>query len=53
MRHVLSALNALPNTHAEEVQIGSARVVTDTTPGTIEHALATAGYPAVVESQVQ
>jgi copper chaperone len=53
VRHVLSALNALPNTHAEEVQIGSARVVTDATPGTIQHALAAAGYPAAVESQAQ
>lgn len=51
VRHVLTALNALPNTHAEEVTIGSARITTEASPATVERTLTAAGYPATVESQ--
>lgn len=50
VRRVTQTLNALPQTHAEEVQIGAARVRTDANPTQIEDALRVAGYPAHIES---
>jgi copper chaperone len=50
IRRVTMALNALPNTHAEEVRVGSARVRTTAAPEHIQQALTAAGYPALVES---
>lgn len=50
IRHVTQTLNALSNTHAEEVRIGGARVSTSATPEQIQQALTSAGYPAFVES---
>jgi copper chaperone CopZ len=48
VRRVTMALNAVPNTHADEVAIGSARVTTTTPASEITHALTAAGYPASV-----
>ncbi|HEX4156090.1 MAG TPA: heavy-metal-associated domain-containing protein [Acidobacteriaceae bacterium] len=50
VRRVTQTLNALPSTHAEEVQIGSARIRTEADPQQIEDALRVAGYPAHIES---
>jgi len=50
IRRVTMALNALPDTHAEEVRVGSARVVTSAAPAKVQEALTAAGYPALVES---
>lgn len=50
VRRVTQTLNALPGTHAEEVQIGTARVTTEAAPAQIEGALRAAGYPAHVAS---
>jgi len=50
VRRVTMALNALPNTHADEVTIGSARITTDATPNLIQQTLTAAGYPALVEA---
>ncbi|MGA8939447.1 MAG: heavy metal-associated domain-containing protein [Acidobacteriaceae bacterium] len=49
IRHVTQTLNALPDTHAEEVRVGGARVSTSATPEQIQQALTSAGYPAFVE----
>ena len=46
VRRVTMALNALPNTHADEVAIGSARVTTTAPAAEITQALTAAGYPA-------
>lgn len=46
VRRVTQTLNALPGTHAEEVAIGSARVVTEAPVGDLVQALASAGFPA-------
>lgn len=46
VRRVTQTLNALPGTHAEEVQIGAARVQTNAPPTQIQEALRVAGYPA-------
>lgn len=46
VRHVTQALNAVPQTRAEEVRIGSARVASDREPAELLQALDTAGYPA-------
>jgi copper chaperone len=48
VRRVTMALNALPNTHADEVAIGSARITTTAPAAEIQQALTTAGYPATV-----
>lgn len=48
VRRVTQTLNALPATHADEVQIGSARVTTEASPGEITQALEVAGFPAQV-----
>jgi copper chaperone len=50
IRRVTMALNGLPQTHAEEVRVGSARIVTEAAPEEIQQALTAAGYPATVES---
>ena len=49
VRRVSDTLNALPNTQAEEVKIGSARITTDASPAQVQQALILAGYPAVFE----
>ena len=48
VRRVTQTLNAVPATHADEVQIGRARVTTDAPLGEILQALDTAGFPAQV-----
>jgi len=50
IRRVTQTLNALPATHAKEVRVGSARIVTEAASEQIQQALAAAGYPAFVES---
>jgi copper chaperone len=50
VRRVTQTINAQPNTHAEEVRVGGARITTDTAPDQIQQALTAAGYPAFVES---
>jgi len=50
IRRVTQTLNALPNTHAQEVRVGSARIETTAAPDQIQQALTAAGYPAFVES---
>jgi copper chaperone CopZ len=52
VRRVSDALNSLPNTHAEEVSIGAARIVTDATPAQVQQALIAAGYPAVFNPEI-
>ena len=48
VRRVLQTLNSLPSTHADQVEIGSARVTGTAPPDQITAALAAAGYPAHV-----
>jgi copper chaperone CopZ len=50
IRRVTQTLNAIPGTHAQEVQVGSARIETAVEPEQIQQALTAAGYPAFVES---
>lgn len=50
IRKVTQALNTVPGTHAEEVRLGNARVSTTATVEQVQQALATAGFPAMVES---
>ncbi len=50
VRRVLQTLNAIPSTHADEVNIGSARVTTDAAPDELTRALTAAGYPATLTS---
>jgi copper chaperone CopZ len=50
IRRVTQTLNALPDTHAEEVRVGSARITTTAAPEQIQQALDAAGYPTFVES---
>jgi copper chaperone len=50
IRRVTQTLNTLPNTHAEEVRVGSARLTTTAAPEQIQQALNAAGYPTLVES---
>jgi copper chaperone CopZ len=52
VRRVTQTINALPDTHAEEVRVGGARLTTSAAPEQIQQALAAAGYPAFVESTV-
>jgi copper chaperone CopZ len=49
IRRVTQTINALPETHAEEVRVGSARVQSTAQPDQLQQALTAAGYPAVVE----
>jgi copper chaperone len=50
VRRVTMALNTLPNTHANQVAIGSASVTTTAAPDKIQQTLADAGYPATITS---
>jgi copper chaperone len=50
IRRVTQTLNALPDTQAKEVRVGSARIQTTAAPEQIQQALTAAGYPAFVES---
>jgi copper chaperone CopZ len=50
IRRVTQTLNGLPNTHAEEVRVGSARITTSASPDTIQQTLTAAGYPSLVEA---
>jgi copper chaperone len=50
IRRVTQTLNALPDTHAEEVRVGSARLTSTAAPEQIQQALTAAGFPAFVES---
>ncbi len=49
IRRVTQTINALPETHADEVRVGSARVQSAAPPEQLQQALTAAGYPAVVE----
>lgn len=52
VRRVTQTLNAFPSTHANSVQVGTARVTSEAAPDQLLQALETAGYPArVVSSQ--
>lgn len=51
VRRVTQSLHALPETHADAVQIGSARVSTKASPEQVTAALAAAGYPAKVAAE--
>lgn len=46
VRRVTQTLNALPGTHAEQVQVGSARVQTGVPAQELVAALTAAGFPA-------
>ena len=46
VRRVTQTFNSLPGTHAEQVQIGSARVTTEAPISQLIEALGTAGFPA-------
>ncbi|MGA7155523.1 MAG: heavy metal-associated domain-containing protein [Acidobacteriaceae bacterium] len=50
IRNVTQTLNGLPDTHAEEVRVGSARISTTVAPEQIQEALSAAGFPAFVET---
>jgi copper chaperone CopZ len=50
IRRVTQTLNALPDTQAQEVRVGSARIHSAAPPVQIQQALTAAGYPAFVES---
>lgn len=50
VRRVTQTLNAFPETHAESVAIGAARVSSDAAPDQLLQALAEAGFPARVTS---
>ena len=49
VRRVTQTLNALPNTHADEVQVGAARVTTEADPAQIQESLRAAGFPAHIQ----
>lgn len=46
VRRVSQVLNSLPDTHAEEVRVGTARVRTGQPDSELQTALAAAGFPA-------
>ena len=48
VRRVTQTLNALPGTHADAVEIGSARVTSEAPADTLLQALEAAGFPAQV-----
>ena len=50
VRRVTQTLNALPDTHADSVQIGAASVTTQAAPDDVVGALSSAGYPARLTS---
>ena len=49
VRRVTQTVNAVPQTTANEVVVGAARVTTESSPDTVIAALATAGFPAHVD----
>lgn len=49
VRRVAQTLNRIPGTHAEEVQVGAARVRSESPEADILNALGEAGFPAQVE----
>lgn len=49
IRRVTQALNALPGTTVEEVQIGAARIQTEATPEQVLAAMQKTGFPAQLE----
>ncbi len=49
VRRVTMALNKIPGTQVEEVQVGAARIETTAAPAEVLAALGKAGYPAHVE----
>ena len=48
VRRVTQTLNALPATHADEVEVGAARVRTEASEGEILRALEAAGFPSQI-----
>ncbi|ADW69108.1 heavy-metal-associated domain-containing protein [Granulicella tundricola] len=50
IRRVTQALNSLPNTTVEEVQLGAARIETQATPDQIQAAMQKTGFPTHIES---
>ena len=48
VRCVTQTLNAIPRTHADAVEIGTATVTSEAAASTLVQALATAGFPAQV-----
>lgn len=50
VRRVTQVLNGLPETHAQEVRVGAARLTTAASAEDVQQALAAAGFPAQVES---
>jgi copper chaperone CopZ len=50
IRRVTQALNTLPGTTVETVQLGAARIETDATPGQVLAAMQKTGFPAHIES---
>lgn len=48
VRRVTQTLNGIPETHADAVEIGSARVTSEATADTLVQALMAAGFPAQV-----
>jgi copper chaperone CopZ len=50
IRRVTQALNAVPGTRVEEVQIGAARIETSATPEQVLAAMQKTGFPAHIES---
>ena len=51
VRRVTQTLNALPSTHADEVQIGTARITSDAPVQDVLQALDAAGFPARVSAR--
>ena len=49
IRRVTAALNALPNTTVDEVQLGAARIQTQATPEQIQAAMQKTGFPTHLE----
>jgi copper chaperone len=49
IRRVTQALNALPETKVEEVQLGAARIETSATPEQILAAMQKTGFPTHIE----
>lgn len=50
VRRVTQTLNALPSTHANSVDIGTASVSSDAPPEVLVAALTVAGFPAHISS---
>jgi copper chaperone len=48
VRRVTMALNTLPDTHADQVGVGTASITTTATPELIQQTLAATGYPATI-----